>query len=123
MERPVTHLRQLLIVCDDKKCLVKPVSQVKKKLMQVTGMSGIQVPSGLICKNNIWFINKSTGYSNSLLLSTGKGLWFMLQSVSEAEGFQQCSGFFLNFFFFLPAIQAGMDTFSSAVNSGKRWWN
>ena len=83
-------------------CLSKSVAQVEEKLVDVLFCMAVKIAGWLIGEDYRRMVDDGPGYGHSLLLASG-----------EFGRLVRCP----------VAISAGIMTFSSAVNSGRRWWN
>ena len=94
LEHPVRHGRQVPVMGDDDDGLSEAVAEVEEKLVDVFLGIAVQVARGLVGQNDAGAVDNGSGNGCRL--------------ASDAP---------------LRAISAGIMTFSSAVNSGSRWWN
>jgi hypothetical protein len=103
------------------KSMPEGVTQPEKQFMKLRLVLCIKVAGWLISKDQRWTVYYGTRHCNTLLLSAAELRRLMIKPVTHTQKVQQfrCTGCSLARVF--PAISAGMQTFSSAVNSGSNW--
>lgn len=118
MNGTVGDLCQSLIMRHNYKCLAQTVTQIKEQLVQLFLIMRIQTSGRLIRQHHRRMIDERTGNGNPLLLATGQLMGLcearsanpMKSNISAAAALASCCP--------IPAMKAGIITFSKAVNSG-----
>ena len=123
LEHPVRHGRQVPVMGDDDDGLSEAVAEVEEKLVDVFLGIAVQVARGLVGQNDAGAVDNGSGNGYPLLLPAGEFGGLVLQSVAQSQGRKQLRCLPSGVGCALRAISAGIMTFSSAVNSGSRWWN
>ena len=74
---------------DDNKGFTAFIRQLKEEVKDLATVAGIQITCGLIRKDEIGIVRKSAGNGNTLLLTAGKLIGEVVQTVAEAHTSQE----------------------------------
>ncbi len=114
----VGHSGEFLVMGHDDESLIELLTKRKEQFMQVSGRNSVQITTGFIGKDDIWFIDQCASHSYSLLFTSREFVWFMLLAIFQAKEIKNFGASFSTSFLALLAIKPGIHTFSKAVNSG-----